>query len=245
MTVIVTGGAAGIGEATARRFAEHAADVVVVDIAADRAQGLAQELQQYATRSFAVPGDVTQASDVSGIVDECLRRLGKIDILVNAAGGFPEHRLVADTSESEWDRVVDLNLKSVFLCSWAVLPHMMSQRFGRIVSVSSEAARTNLHLTAAHYAAAKAGILAFTRHLAREVASYNITVNATTPGPTRSDRIQRLYDEDHVQVMSEGIPMGRFGEPEEQADSILFLASDAARYITGVTLDVNGGKLML
>lgn len=245
MAVMVTGGAAGIGEASAVRFAEHGADVVVVDIDRARTEAVAAHLRGLGTKSLAMIADVTRAGEVQEAVGQARGRLGKIEVLVNAAGGFPERRPVAEMSEEDWDRVVDLNLKSVFLCSRAVLPHMMERRFGRIVSVSSEAGRTNLHLTAAHYAASKAGILAFTRHLAREVAPYNITVNATAPGPTRSERIRRLYDDARESAMSTDIPLGRFGEPEEQADAILFLASDAARYITGVTLDVNGGKLMM
>ncbi|MHC4389414.1 MAG: SDR family NAD(P)-dependent oxidoreductase [Planctomycetota bacterium] len=243
--VLVTGAASGIGEATARRFAEHGADVVLIDLNIDSAKQIAGELKALNNRSFAIQADVTRADEVRAAVKACITHLGKVDILANVAGGFPQRRLVIEMSEEEWDEILDLNLKSVFLFSKAVLPNLIKRRSGRIINISSVAGRSPLHLTAAHYAASKAGILGFTRHLAKEVASYNITVNAIVPGLTLSPRIRRLYNEAYRQEVTKTIPLGRFAEPEDIADAILFLASDAARYITGVTLDVTGGRLMV
>lgn len=243
--VIVTGAAAGIGEATARQFAKHGADVALMDLNVDLAERTAVQLRELGTRSFATRANVTSSTEIQSAVEECLRQLGKIDILVNVAGGFPQKRLVVEISENEWDDILNVNLKSVFLCSKAVLPHLIKQRSGRIISVSSLSARSPIHLTAAHYSASKAGILAFTRHLAKEVGPFNITVNAVAPGLVFSPRITRLYNDTYIKEATKTIPVGRFAEAYEIADAILFLASEEARYITGVTLDVNGGRLMV
>ncbi len=242
---IVTGAAEGIGEATARKFGGHGADVVLLDLNQEKAEKIAAELRALGTRSLAVKTNVTASAEVQKAVEEALKKLGRIDILVNVAGGFPARRLVVETSEEEWDAIVNLNLKSVFLCSKAVLPSFMNQRSGKIISISSGAARYPVHLTAAHYSSSKAGVLAFTRHLAKEVGSYNITVNAITPGLTFSPRIRRLYTDAYLQEASKLIPLGRPAQPEEIADAVLFLASDEAGYITGETLDVSGGRFMM
>jgi NAD(P)-dependent dehydrogenase (short-subunit alcohol dehydrogenase family) len=155
-------------------------------------------------------------------------------------------RRVIDMPEAEWDAIVDLNLKSAFLCSKAVLPGMIERRWGRIVNISSELGRMPLRVLHAGYAAAKAGMLGLTRHLALEVAEYGINVNATCPGTTYSPRIRALYDTPEKQAWVTGqVPLGRVAEPEEQAGIVAFLCSDAAAYITGATIDVAGGKLML
>src|SRR5207302_7969338 len=138
----------------------------------------------------------------------------------------------------------ELNLKSVFLCSRAVLPAMIERRRGRIVNVASGAGRTATHVTTSPYSAAKGGVLAFTRHLAREVAPHGITVNAVAPGVTLSPRIEQVYDPSRRQELEAMVPLGRLARPDDQAGPIVFLASAAAAYITGATLDVNGGRYM-
>ena len=240
---IVTGAAEGIGEATARKFGGHGADVVLLDLNQGKGEEIAAALRALGTRSMAVKTNVTASAEVEKAVEEVLRKLGKIDILVNVAGGFPARRLVVETSEEEWDAIVNLNLKSVFLCSKAVLPSLIKQRSGRIISISSGAARYPVHLTAAHYSSSKAGVLAFTRHLAKEVGAYNITVNAITQGLTFSPRIRRLYTDAYLQEASKLIPLGRPAQPEEIAPAYVFFASNAdSSYITGEVLTLLGGE---
>jgi NAD(P)-dependent dehydrogenase (short-subunit alcohol dehydrogenase family) len=152
---------------------------------------------------------------------------------------------VIDTDEAEWDLILAVNLKSAFLCSKAVLPGMIERRWGRIINISSEVGRMPVALTAAHYAASKAGLLGFTRHLAREVAASGVTVNATAPGTTYSPRVRGSLSPELERWNVSLTPIGRIAEVGEQVGAVLFLASDAAGYITGATLDVSGGKVML
>jgi NAD(P)-dependent dehydrogenase (short-subunit alcohol dehydrogenase family) len=160
--------------------------------------------------------------------------------------GFPQRRLVVETPDEEWDEIINLNIRSAFLCSKAVLPGMLERHWGRIINVSSEVGRMPMVFTAAHYAAGKAGLLGFTRHLAKEVAGDGITVNATCPGTTFTDRVRSIYDtQERIEKLEAITPIGRLGEPEEQTGTIVFLCSDAASYITGATIDVSGGKVMM
>lgn len=238
---IVTGAAAGIGEAVARRLAEYGADVVLVDRQGGALERLAGELQALGTRSFAAPADVTVPVQMEAAVEGCVERLGKVDILVCTAGGFAARCPVAEMPDEMWNAILTLNLTGVFIATRAVLPHMMERRYGRIVSISSDAALASRHISNAAYAAAKAGILAFSRHLALEVGRYDITVNATCPGVTLSGRIRKLYDDERLEDFASKIPLGRVAELEDQVLPILFLASDAARHITGEYLAVTGG----
>ncbi len=238
---IVTGAAAGIGEAVARRLAEFGADVVLVDRRREELEQMAGELQALGTRSFAALADVTAPEQVQAAVDACVERLGKVDILVCAAGGFAARCPVADMPDEMWNSILTLNLTGVFIATRAVLPHMIQRRYGRIVSISSDAALVSRHISNAAYAAAKAGILAFSRHLALEVGRHNITVNATCPGVTLSGRIRKLYNDEQLAEFAGKNPLGRVAELEDQVLPILFLASDGARHITGEYLTVTGG----
>jgi NAD(P)-dependent dehydrogenase (short-subunit alcohol dehydrogenase family) len=219
--------------------------VAVVDVEGGLADGVARELEAAGSRAVAVRADVTDRASVRAMVEEVGRRIGEPDILVNNAGGFPKLRTLLEIEEEEWDAIIALNLKSAYLCSRAVLPGMIARRRGRIVSLSSPAARSLTNFSATHYAAAKAGILGFTRHLAYEVGQYGITVNAIAPGTTLTGRVRRARTPEDQARIASLIPLGRLGLPEDTAGAAAFLASDDAAYITGITLDVNGGKVMM
>jgi len=189
--------------------------------------------------------DVTDRAAVQSMADAVGRRAGHPEILVNNAGGFQKVKTLLEIDEEEWDAILALNLKSVYLCSRAILPGMVARRWGRIINLASAAARSLTNLSATHYAAAKAGILGFTRHLAYEVGQHGITVNAVAPGTTLTARVRRVRaPEDQARIASL-IPLGRMGRPEDTAAAVAFLASEDAGYITGATLDVNGGKVMM
>jgi NAD(P)-dependent dehydrogenase (short-subunit alcohol dehydrogenase family) len=188
---------------------------------------------------------MTRPDDTTAMAAACLDRYGRIDVLVNAVGGLSRRFSVLDLPESEWDRVVDLNLKTVFLACRAVLPAMIDQGRGRIVNIGSGSGRIGLWPTSAHYAAANAGVLGLTRHIAREVAAHGVTVNVIVPGATLTPNIERLYTDEQRAAIAADVPLGRISTPEDQARAIAFLASDAAAFITGATLDVNGGRFMM
>jgi NAD(P)-dependent dehydrogenase (short-subunit alcohol dehydrogenase family) len=244
-TVLVTGGGSGIGRVMAKQFAAEEAAVVVADILAENAEEVAREIAGGGGKAVATYTDVSLAADVAAMRASAEESFGGVDVLVNNAaieGGDD----ILQIDEAMWDRDLAVCLKSAFLCSKAVLPGMIERRRGRIVNISSELGRMPLRILHAGYAASKAGLLGLTRHLALEVAQYGITVNATCPGTTYSPRIRSLYDTPDKQAWVNGqIPLGRVAEPEEQAGIVAFLCSDAAAYITGATIDVAGGKLML
>jgi 3-oxoacyl-[acyl-carrier protein] reductase len=241
---VVTGGARGIGRATALALAGEGATVIVWD--RDEAAGAA--LRKEADRAgISLTCETVDACDGAQIVratETILSAQGGIDILINAVGGGRRADTLAITEE-EWNDVFRLNVTSVFLCCREVLKGMVSRSRGRIVNVASLAGRSTSVLQGAHYTAAKAAVLGLTRHLAREFAPYGITVNAVAPGTTATDRILASLGSDEESRLAQRIPLGRLATPEEQAAAILFLASDAASYITGATLDVNGGLLMI
>ncbi len=233
---IVTGSARGIGQAIALRLAAAGAAVVVSDIA--DAEPVAQEIRAMSRQALAVHADVSLALDVTTLVDTTISKFGRIDILVNNAG-IARDQLLMRMSEEDWDGVLTVNLKSAFLCTRAVLRHMIKQRWGRIISLSSIVGIVG-NAGQANYAAAKAGIIGLTRTVAREVASRGITANAIAPGFIDTKMTQQL-DETHRQELKKRIPLGYFGEPRDIAEAVAFLASEEARYITGQVLGVDGG----
>ncbi len=233
---IVTGSARGIGRAIALRLAEAGAAVVVSDIA--EAEPVAEEIRAMNRQSLAVPANVSSASEVGALVDEVISRYGRTDILVNNAG-IARDQLLMRMSEEEWDSVLSVNLKSVFLCTRAVLRHMLKQRWGRIVSISSVVGIIG-NPGQANYASAKAGVIGFTRTIAREVGSRGITVNAIAPGFIDTRMTQQL-EENQRQELMRRIPLGCLGSPRDVAEAVAFLASDEARYISGQVLGVDGG----
>jgi NAD(P)-dependent dehydrogenase (short-subunit alcohol dehydrogenase family) len=170
---------------------------------------------------------------------------GGVGALVNAAGGFSALKASEDVTDEEWEHVMRLNLFGTFACCRAAIPHMREAGYGRIVNIASEAGRMPLWPGSAPYAAAKAGVLGLTKSLARELGQFGITVNAVAPGTTLTPRVRNLWTEADVARITAVTPLGRLAEVDDQVGPILFLASDEARYVSGATLDVNGGRLML
>jgi 3-oxoacyl-[acyl-carrier protein] reductase len=240
-TAIVTGAGGGIGGAIALYFAGEGANVVIADIDDQAAGARAAEISVQGAAAFAARVDVTDKNSVQQMVQSTLERRGKIDILVNVAGGA-QIKPVIDMEESDWDHIIDMNLKSVFLCSQAVLPSMLKQRYGKIVSISSIYGFTG-NATRSSYAAAKAGVAVFTKSLALEVVTEGINVNAIAPGRVATERVRGHYSEAEWAERVAAIPMRRAATPEEIAPTALFLVKDENSYITGQTIHVNGAWL--
>lgn len=243
-TAIVTGAARGMGYAVAKRLAAGGASVVINDINAEAAARSASDLHTLGHEALALPGDVTSGRDVGRLVATAADHFGKVQILINNAG-ILRPTPVVDIEEDEWDLVVNVNLKGTYLCSRAVLPGMQKTGWGRIVNFSSTAGKNVSTVGGAHYTAAKAGILGFTRHLAKEVARHGITVNAVCPGLIDTEMVRSTISAERAQAYADGFPINRLGEPVEVAELVAFLASDRAAYITGASLDINGGDLMI
>ena len=241
---MVTGGAKGIGAAVARALARAGARVALLDVDAPALDALTRDLEREGGEVLARKADVTRAADVEAAVEAARARWGPVEVLVNNCGGFSTIRPTEEIPDDEWDLVLRVNLTSAFLCTKSVLPAMKQRRWGRIVNFSSIGGRGGLLLLCSHYAAAKAAILGFTRHVALEVAGLGITVNAVAPGTVATERFRALRTADETEALAERVPMKRVAEPSEIAEIVLFLASDAASYVTGACLDVNGGVLM-
>lgn len=241
---IVTGAGQGMGYAVAHNLAAGGARLVVNDLNFDTAETTTSHLQSIGAEAIAVQADVTDSNAVKKLVEQATNWFGPVHILVNSAGIlYPTP--VIDIEEKEWDHVINVNLKGTFLCCQAVLPSMRSTSWGRIINFSSTAGKNVSTIGGAHYTASKAGVLGFTRHLAREVAVYGITVNAVCPGLIDTEMVQTTIDKAHKKTYAESFPIARLGRPEEVADLVTFLASDQAAYITGASLDINGGDLMV
>ena len=239
---IVTGGAGGIGRATAELFAENGSIVVIVDYDADNARQLESELRTNGKIASAFTADVSCKREVEEVVCECMRTFGRIDALVNCAG-IAQVVPLMDITEEQWDQVMAVNLKSVLFFSQAVVPHMLDASKGTIVNVASIAGKQGGLLTGAHYSVSKAGIICLTKCLARELASSGIRVNAVCPAITDTG-MGGLFTEEQIAEVVKGIPLGRMARAEEIAQATLFLSAEASSYITGEIVDVNGGSLM-
>jgi 3-oxoacyl-[acyl-carrier protein] reductase len=238
---IVTGGGGGIGSAVVRRFAREGAKLAVVDIDPEAAKATASELTAQGSDAIPVVADVTKKPSVKKMMQNVLDRWSRIDILVNVAGGA-ERKPVVEMTVADWDYVVDMNLKSAFLCSQAALPAMLKQKYGKIVNISSIYGFTG-NATRSSYAAAKAGVAAFTKSLALEVVDDGINVNAVAPGRVTTPRVRNRYSDEAWAAAVAQVPMGRAGTPEEIASAVLFLAADENSYVTGQTIHINGAWL--
>lgn len=236
---IVTGAGRGIGKEIVTRFVKRGARVVVADLfnAVETAREIGNEDN---VLGFEV--DLSNVKDIYGMVEIAMKNFGRIDILVNNAGICPTTSLEKIT-EDEWDKVLAVNLKAPFFCVQAVAEIMKRQRYGRIINISSLAGRAGGIATGCHYAASKAGIIGLTKTLARLLAPYNITVNAIAPGPIATEMTKAFSDDDR-QKLVEAIPLKRFGEPWHVAEMVIYLASEAGEWITGATIDINGGIYM-
>ena len=241
---IVTGGAQGMGRAVSELLARNGVSVVINDVNKSAVETVAAELEELGLNVKPVAGDVTSSKDVDRLVNETIAEFGSVNILVNNAGVLRPTKVI-DIEESEWDFVVGVNLKGTFLCSKAVLPYMQTQKWGRIVNFSSTAGKNVSTVGGAHYTSAKAGILGFTRHLAKESAGYGITVNSVCPGLIDTEMVNSTISEEKKQEYANSFPIKRLGQVREVADLVGFLVSDKAAYITGASIDINGGDLMI
>jgi 3-oxoacyl-[acyl-carrier protein] reductase len=239
---VVTGAAQGIGRAIAQGLSREGAKVVIADLQADKAKSVADELRAQGAESHAVEVNVANESSVKRLASETFDRFGRVDILVNDAGVYSKSPVV-EMSEGLWDRTINVNLGGNFLCSRAFVPSMREQKSGRIISIASAIAHYGAKEFAA-YSAAKAAIIGFVKALAREVGAEGITVNAICPGAanTAMPRIHRTEEELMARLRAN--PLGHVLEPEDFAGPVLFLASDAASYITGQAINVNCGSYM-
>ena len=238
---IITGGARGIGREIALAFANEGADVALFDVNPEQLERTAQELRALGRRAEGLTVDVTDGKQVDDGVAKVLDKLGRIDILINNAG-ITKDGLLIRMDDAQWDRVLNINLKGTFLCTRAVAKHLLKQRRGRIVSIASIVGIIG-NPGQANYAASKAGIIGMTKSVAKELASRGVTCNAIAPGFIKTEMTDAL-PEQAKQRLIEAIPMGTLGEPADVAQAALFLVSDAARYITGQVVVVDGGLAM-
>ena len=239
---LVTGGSRGIGRAIALAMAEQGAKVAVNYVAnAAAADEVVQKIASCGGQAVAIQGDVAQADDAKRIVDETIAKFEALHILVNNAG-LTEDDLLLRMSEGAWDRVMSVNLRGAFLCTKAALRSMIRQRWGRIISVSSIAGLVG-NPGQANYAAAKAGLIGFTKSVAKEVASRNVTANVIAPGLVKTEMTADLTEAQRQAVLGL-VPLGRWATPEEIAPAAVFLASGEAGYITGAVIAIDGGLVM-
>ena len=239
---VVTGSGRGIGEVTALALSKEGACVVVSDIDARSAERTCDQINSMHGKSIAVKADVSSRSEVKDLFKKTVERFGRIDILVNNAGIYSRTPIL-EISEDAWDRVMDVNLKGIFLCCQEVLPVMLKQKYGRIVNMSSLAGKRGGVTSGIDYASSKGGVISFTRALAKQLAPHNILVNAIAAANIDTEILQ-AYEPAAKEKQLREIPLGRFGRPEEVAKVVVFLVSDDAGYIVGETVNVNGGVFM-
>jgi len=239
-TAFITGARRGIGRAMALTFAEQGADIVVCDLTTDEtAQQTVRDIEALGRRALAVKANVSIRADVDAAVEKALGAFGRIDILVNDAGIALTNTMM-DIPEADWDAVIAVNLKGVFNTCQATARHMMDRKTGRVINISSIAGRRGSLFGDVHYSAAKAGVIGFTKCMARIMAPYGVTVNAIAPGIVTTD----ILSAEHEAASMPLIPLGRAGRPQDIADAALFFASKLSDYVTGTVLDVNGGSYM-
>jgi 3-oxoacyl-[acyl-carrier protein] reductase len=239
---LVTGASRGIGREIAFELAREGADVAVNYAGSEaKALELVDEIKAMGRDAFAIQADVSNSDSVSDMVKETVERFGKLDILVNNAG-ITKDNLLMRMKESEWDDVININLKGVFLCTKTVTRQMMKQRSGRIINISSIVGVSG-NPGQANYVAAKSGVIGLTKTAAMELSSRGITVNAIAPGFITTDMTDKLNEEVKAEMLKQ-IPLAKFGEPKDIARAVVFLASEDSNYMTGQTLHINGGMFM-
>jgi NAD(P)-dependent dehydrogenase (short-subunit alcohol dehydrogenase family) len=244
-SALVTGAAAGIGAAVARQLGALGASVTLATLRpGEGAEAVCDDVRRTGGRAQVAYGDVTQQAVAAELVAGVTEAFGAPDIVVHAAGGFTSTARVVDLDAADFDGIVALNLRSTYLLMHAALPAMVESGWGRFVTVASEMGRVPLRLGSPAYAAAKAGVIGLTKHVAREVAGSGVTVNATAPSTTLSPRVRGVYPDGGASVAAQH-PMGRLAEPDEQAAAIVFLCSAQASYVNGACLDVTGGAVNL
>ncbi|MDH5770476.1 MAG: SDR family oxidoreductase [Candidatus Bathyarchaeota archaeon] len=236
---IVTGAGRGIGRGIALSLAKNGAKVVVTDIS-DEIFEVVKEIEATGSQGLAVKCDVTDREQVDGAVKKTLEIFGRIDILVNNAGIYP-FKSFTEMTEEEWDKVMNVNVKGIFNFTKAVLPKMIEQKYGKIISISSIAGSVVGYASLVHYSASKAAVLGFTRSLAIEVAQHGINVNAVCPGPIETPGTKEGLTKEVYEQTKKTIPLGRWGQPEDIGNVVVFLASDKSSYITGQCIVADGG----
>lgn len=241
---IVTGASRGIGWAVSNQLVKAGARVVAADLEGTRIQSVVSGGSGPDERFLAQVVDVTDRQSIRTLVEATLRTFGHLDILVNNAGIMFRTR-VLDIAVEEWENVIRVNLTGPFLCIKAVLPVMKENRYGRIVNISSSAGRSVSTLGGVHYTASKAGLLGLTRAVAKEAASWGITVNSVCPGLIDTAMVRQTTTEGELKDFLNSFPIKRIGSPEEVGDLVVFLCSEKASYITGASIDINGGNLMM
>jgi len=239
---IVTGGAQGIGRAICVALAREGADVVVADLNTSKAAVVAAELEAMGRRNLPIRVDVASEQSVLDLYGSVTAEFGCPDILVNSAG-ICRMIPILDIEVTEWDRILAVNLRGTFLMSREAFRLMREKQYGKIINIASAAAKIGGLAAGAHYSASKAGVICFTKSLALQAAPYKVNVNAVCPGPTATEMTDAWGEETNV-AFAEKIPWKQYGQPEDVAEAVAFLASDKARYITGEILDVNGGLVM-
>ncbi|NKB54640.1 MAG: SDR family oxidoreductase [Rhizobiaceae bacterium] len=243
---LITGAAGGIAQETARHFAREGAQLLLTDLDAAALAPLVDELQSAGAVTVTASADLTNRSDVEDLIACGEKELGGLEILVTCAGGYTSYANFEEIEEEDWDGTIELNLKTVYLCCKAVIPLMKRAGWGRIINIGSLAGRsTSAGTSPAHYATAKAGVSILTQYIAKDVAEFGITANTIAPGTTSTDRVRRVLTPDRETQFVARTPVGRLAEPKDIAGVITFLGSNESSYITGATLDVNGGRLML
>ncbi|MCA3100144.1 MAG: SDR family oxidoreductase [Rhodocyclaceae bacterium] len=242
--VAITGAASGIGALAAREFAAQGARVALVDIARDDAQALAAELVAAGGTARHVHCDISDEASVQAAVAEVTFAFGGLDVLVNCAGGYTKMLNIEQMPVEEFDKVIALNLRGTFLMCKAAIPALKASKAGRIINIASISGRTVHATSSPAYGAAKAGVIQLTRFLAWELGPHNITANSIAPITTLTPRVAALRTPEQVEQMAATIPLRRLAEPVDHVNAMLWLASDAASYINGVSLDVNGGRVM-